>query len=120
LDDYALSGKQAVSKRDVESYIKTVSKFIVDNIGGTEFGPAVSFRDITRAIVRDTKETLAIASPVKMAGIREPIFVSVPVRLGWKIESCLFGELLREEQDEIAESAKTIYQTYMSAIESLD
>ncbi len=50
IDEYLSFEKQLMDKNEIESYIKNVSKFIVDNIGGTEYGPAASFRDITRAI----------------------------------------------------------------------
>jgi malate/lactate dehydrogenase len=42
--------------------MKEVLKIIVDNIVGTEFGPAASFRDITRAIVDDTNQIIPVAA----------------------------------------------------------
>ncbi len=55
--------------------MKSVSKMIIDNIGGTEYGPAASFRDIIRAIVKDTGEILSIATPMKFEGIPEPVLL---------------------------------------------
>ena len=43
-----------------------VFKLIVDNIGGTEFGHARSFRYIARAVVNNTEEILSIVAPVKL------------------------------------------------------
>ena len=68
-------------KDEISSYVKSVSKVIVDNIGGTEFGPAASFRDIVRAVVRNTNEVLPVATPMKFDGLSEPVFVSVPLQL---------------------------------------
>jgi malate dehydrogenase len=120
VDDHLFSEKLALNKNDIDSYIKNVSKYIVDNIGGTEFGPAASFRDITRAIVRNTEEILAIAAPIKLAEIREPTFVGMPVHLGWKIGASLFEELSEKEQNGIADAAKAVHQTYITAIENLE
>jgi len=120
VDDYALSERHAFNKKDVDNYIKNVSKYIVDNIGGTEYGPAASFRDITRAIVRNTEEILAVATPIRLAEVPEPTFVGMPVHLGWKIGSSSFEELAKEEQIGIADAAKAVYQTYITAIENLE
>ena len=120
IDDYVASEKWVLSKSDVESYIKNVSKFIVDNIGGTEFGPAASFRDITRAVVKNTNEVLPVATPIRLAENSEPTLVGVPVHLGWNIGPSLFSCLSENEQLGITEAGKAIYRTYMTAIESLE
>ena len=54
VEEYVKSKNKILHKEDVESYMKAISKFVVDNIGGTEYGPAASFRDIVRAIVKNT------------------------------------------------------------------
>ena len=120
VDDYVASEKQVLNKRVVESYVKNVSKLIVDNIGGTEFGPAASFRDITRAVANNTNEILPVAAPIRLAENPEPTFVGVPVHLGWKIGNSLFESLSEEEQVGIIEAGKAIYRTYMTAIENLE
>jgi malate/lactate dehydrogenase len=107
-------------KNEVDAYMKTVSKLIVDNIGGTEYGPAASFRDITRAITKDTRETLSIAAPFKFKDIPESVFVGMPTRLGKSVGPTLFENLSDEEKDGIATAAKAIYQTYLMAIENLE
>lgn len=120
ISDYVSSRKCVLSRSEVESYIKNVSKSIVDNIGGTEFGPAASFRDITMAVVKDTREVLPVATPMKVAGNPEPTFVGVPVHLGWRIGPSLFGSLSEKEQLGIADASKAIFQTYITAIENLE
>ncbi len=120
IDEYITSEKKLLEKNEIKNYIKHVSKFIVDNLGGTEYGPAASFRDITKAIVNNTNEILSVAVPMEIPEISKSIFVAIPVHLGWKLGNSLFDVLSKEEQKEIIEAGKAIYQTYISAIENLE
>ena len=119
-DEYARSKNKILRKSEVDSYVKSISKFMVDNIGGTEFGPAASFRDVIKAIVEDTNEVLSVATPIKFEALPEPVFVSVPVQLGQSIGSSLYNLLTNTEKKEIAEAAGAIYQTYRKAIETME
>jgi len=112
---YAKSTGRHLNEAEIESYIKSVSKHIIDNIGGTEFGPAASFRDIVRAIVKDTKEILPVAAPTKFEGLPEPVCVSVPLRLGSSIGSSTYDTLSVQEKRGIREAAEAIYQTFKTA-----
>ena len=116
LQEYLDSSGKSISKKEVEDYVKTVSKLIIDNIGGTEFGPAASFRDIVRAIVKDTCEVLPVAAPMMFEGIPEPVFVSVPLELGNSIGSSIYNGLTTQERAELKTSAEVIYQTYKTAL----
>ena len=118
IEDYAAANGQVIPKFEITSYVREVSKLIVDNIGGTEFGPAASFRDIVRAIVANTEEILPVSTPMLLEENPEPIFVSVPVHLGSTIGSSLYGTLPSIEKEAILEAAKAIYQTYLSAVEN--
>ena len=120
IDEYASPETDLIDKNKIEFYMKHVSKFIVDNIGGTEYGPAASFRDITRAIVRNTNEILAVSIPMKFSGLSESVFVGIPIHLGRKIGTSLYNILPRNEQNEITEASKKIYQTYIAAIENME
>ncbi len=115
LAEYLESSGKTLCKSDLDNYVKSVSKLIVDNIGGTEFGPAAAFRDIVRAIVNDTKELLPIAAPTCFEGIPEPVNVGVPLRLGSCIGGSVFDKLTVEEQKGIRDAARAIYQNYKSA-----
>jgi len=119
-DEYAAAKSAIIPKNEIESYVKSVSKLIVDNIGGTEYGPAASFRDIAKAITENTNEILSIAAPVKFEEIAEPTFVGLPTHLGRSIGSSLYDHLSPKEKDGITEAAKAIYQTYQMAIENLE
>jgi malate dehydrogenase len=107
-------------KTEIETYVKSVSKTIVDNIGGTEYGPAASFRDITRAITKNTNEILSIATPIKLEAIPQPTFVGIPTHLGKKIGPTILNQLSDQEKQKIAEAAKAIYQTYQTTIDQLE
>jgi len=120
VERYAKSRNKILRKDEVESYMKTISKFVIDNIGGTEYGPAASFRDIVRAIVKNTREIVSVATPMKFEGIPEPVFVGTPVKLGHSIGPSLYDTLSSEEKKGIEEAAKAIYQTYQTAIENME
>ena len=120
VEQYAKSRNKILRKDEVESYMKTISKFVIDNIGGTEYGPAASFRDIVRAIVKNTREIVSVATPMKFEGIPEPVFVGTPVKLGHSIGPSLYDTLPSEEKKGIEEAAKAIYQTYQTAIENME
>jgi len=120
LNKYLKSTRKTVNEVEIDSYVKSVSKVIIDNIGGTEFGPAASFRDIVRAIVRNTNEVLPVATPMKFNGLSEPVFVSVPRRLGNSIGSSTYNILSTKEKTEIADAAAAIYQTYKTTIEAIE
>jgi malate dehydrogenase len=119
IDEYATMKKIAIDRRNVENYIIQMAEFIVDHVGGTEFGPAASFRDILRAIVNNTDEILSVDVPMSFPNIPEPGYVSIPVRMGWTIGPTFYDFLSEEEKKRLQDSAKTIYQTYREVLDSL-
>lgn len=120
IEEYVKSKNQTFSKSEVSTYVKSVSKYIVDNIGGTEYGPAASFRDIIRAITCNTEEILSIAIPTSFPDIGEQTFVGIPVHLGFNTGASLYDKLSKNEQEALSEAAKEIYQTYKTTIETLE
>ncbi len=112
IEEYLLSTGKSLNKKEIEDYVKSVSKMILDTIGATEHGPAASFRDIIRAIVKDTRELLPIAAPTKIEGIPQPVFVSIPLRLGKSIGKSIFQTLSVQEKNAINKAAASIFQTY--------
>ena len=120
LDDYLKLKGKTFNKDEHADYVKSVSKLIVDNIGGTEFGPAAAFRDIVRAIVRNTNEILPVATPMKFDGLPEPVFVSVPLKLGTTVGCSIYSALSSQEKNEVADAAEAIYQTYKATIEAIE
>jgi malate dehydrogenase len=67
VDEYVACERKILPKDEIASYVKSVSKLIVDNIGGTEYDPAASFRDITTAIAKNTNQVLSAATPMRLA-----------------------------------------------------
>lgn len=120
LPKYLESTGKSLLKEEIEDYMKSVSKLIVDTIGGTEFGPAVSFRDIISAIVRNTNEIFPVATPLKFSGLSEPVFVSVPLKLGNSIGGSIYGALSSKEKNGLVDAAEVIWQTYVAAVEAID
>ena len=120
IEKYAATNNTTIPKEDISTYVKTVSKQIIDNIGGTEHGPAASFRDITKAIVKNTNEIFSIAAPHKFDEIPEEVFVGIPTRLGASIGESIFNNLTQQEKDEIKIAAKAIHQTYITTINRLE
>jgi malate dehydrogenase len=117
LESYLESNQKSLLKNEIEAYVKSVSKSIVDNIGATEFGPAASFRDITRAIVNNTNEILPVSTPILFDGLSEPVFVSVPLHLGTTVNNSLYQVLSKNEQEAISLAAQEIHKTYKTAID---
>jgi malate dehydrogenase len=118
--DYATEKGLEIPKNEIASYVKSVSRTIIDDIGGTEYGPAASFRDIAKAITKNTHEILSIAAPVKFEEIPEAVCVGIPTQLGQPLGASLYGDLFPEEKEGIKDAAKAIYQTYQMAITSLE
>ena len=73
-----------------------------------------------RATVRNTNEVLPVAILMKFDGLSEPVFVSVPRRLGNSIGSSIYNNLSTQEKTEIADAAEAIYQTYKTTIEAIE
>ncbi|HJX24069.1 MAG TPA: malate dehydrogenase [Candidatus Bathyarchaeia archaeon] len=119
VEGYAASKEIIFSRNALETYMKEISRLIIDNIGGTEYGPAASFRDIVRAIAKDTRETLCVATPWKFEGIPEPVHVSVPLKLGSAVDVNFFENLIEGERKGVENAARAIYATYKEALEGL-
>ncbi len=116
LQVYLESAGKSLFKEKIRDYVKSVSKLIIDNIGGTEFGPAASFRDIVRAIIKNTNEILPIAAPTKFESLPEPVFVGIPRKLGSSIGAPTYDILSAKEKEGIRKAAEAIYQTFKTAI----
>lgn len=112
LKEYLRLTDKTLNKAEIDSYVKSVSKIIVDNIGGTEYGPAASFRDIVQAIVNNTNEILPVATAKNFEEIPEPVFVSVPCELGKTIGTSIYEKLTTKEKKEIRKAAEAIHQTF--------
>ena len=120
IDQYLKLNNIAFSKEEIVSYVRQVSRLIIENIGGTEFGPAASFRDIVKAVAKNEKRVLPVSSPHNFQGVPELTFVGIPVHIGSTVGFSLYDDLSQNERSEIGEAAKAIYQTYLIAVEALE
>jgi malate dehydrogenase len=119
-DEYAKSVGKILAKNEIGAYVKSVSKFIVDVVGGTEYGPAASFRDIARAITMNTNEILSVGIPRKFEGIPESVFVGIPTFVGRSLGSSLYSSLSPIEKSDLEKAAKEIWQTFQMVLEDLE
>jgi malate/lactate dehydrogenase len=119
VDEYAASKKIPFDRKEVENYIVDMAEFIVDYVGGTEYGPAAAFRRIINGIVKNTDEVIPVAIPMKFNDVPEPVHVSIPLRLGWTLGPTLYDYLSADEKTRIENAAKAVLQTYQDAFKSL-
>jgi malate dehydrogenase len=118
LNEYLKENEKTLKKSEINSYVKNVPKTIIDNIGGTEYGPAASFRDITEAIINNTNEIIPIAAPQEFEDFPEPIFVSIPRKLGKTIGETIYDALPAEEKIGIKKAAEAINQNFRTTIQN--
>ena len=112
--------KYKIDRYDVENYVKTISKKIIDVVGGTSYAPASSFTLIVKTILLNLDIVMPVAVPYKFEEIPEPVHVSIPVKLGRKIDLAPSKTLTRDEWSKIEEAAKSIYSTYREALSALE
>ena len=113
-----VSGKE-ISKDEVENYVKKISKFIVDKAGATRYGPAATFINIIKSIVKDECRVISLATPMKFNELPEEVFVSVPTVVCRSLGPRLIDLLNEDELSKLKEAAKAIYQTYLRALEAV-
>ncbi len=119
VEEYYERHGRSLDRQAIELYMKTVSREIIDSIGGTEYGPASAFRDIVKAVVLSEDVYLSVAAPTRIPGISEPVFVSIPRKIGWMIGDSLYDKLSPEEKEAIHLAARKIYETYKWALETV-
>jgi malate dehydrogenase len=119
LEEYLMETGKVLNRDAVISYIRGISKRIVDVIGGTEVGPAAGFRDVIRSIIQDRGEIYSIADNLKLPGLEEAVNVSVPTRVGKKIGPNLWDQLTDVEKKNIKKASKAIYANYLTGLEAV-
>jgi len=120
VEEYSRIRGRRLERRDVEEYVRSITRFIIDNVGGTEYGPAAAFRDIVKAIVKDERKYFPVDVPLRFSEIPEPVYVSVPAKLGRSLGDNMLQTLSFEERAGIFEAAKAIYSTYSDAVSNVD
>ncbi|MFQ6052948.1 MAG: malate dehydrogenase [Candidatus Bathyarchaeia archaeon] len=120
LDEYLRGTGKTLDREAVIRYVRTVSKRIVDSVGGTEYGPAAGFRDIVRSILQDRGEVYSVADSTRLPGLPEPVNVNIPTHVGESLGPSLWDELTAEEQGNIIDAAKAIYANYLTGIEAVE
>jgi malate dehydrogenase len=119
LDEYLTETGKELDREAVVSYVRGVSKKIVDIIGGTEVGPAAGFRDIVRSILEDRGEVYSISQSLEMPGLPEPININVPTKVGKTIGPNIWDDLPRNERAYIIEASQAIYANYQTGLKAV-
>jgi malate/lactate dehydrogenase len=73
-----------------------------------------------RAIIRNTNEVLPVAAPMKFNRLPEPVFISVPLKLGNSIGCSTYISLSSQEKKGLTDVTKAIYQTYKTTMEKIE
>ncbi len=119
LEEYLTETGKELNRETVVSYVRGVSKKVVDIIGGTEVGPAAGFRDIVRSILEDRGEVYSISQSLEMPGLPEPINVNVPTKVGKTIGPNIWDDLPRNERAYIIEASQAIYANYQTGLKAV-
>ena len=117
LGEYLKQRNLALSKEEVETYVKKVSEGIIDALGATRYGPAVAFRDIVKSIVLNLGTVLSVATPYRAENLPEEVLVSRPTRVSMTLGPTYESMLSSDERKKLDEAARAIYETYKKALE---
>jgi malate dehydrogenase len=120
IDDYLKETGKVLDRESVIDYVRSISKRIVDIIGGTEYGPASAFRDIVRSILQDRGETYSISVSNKLPGLPEAVNVSIPIKVGRSLGPNIWNDLTEDERMKIVRAAKAIYENYLIGITAIE
>ncbi len=119
LNEYLTATGKELDQKAVISYVRGVSKRVVDIIGGTEVGPAAGFRDIVRSILEDRGEVYSVSQSLEMPGVPEPINVNVPTKVGKTLGPNIWDDLPRNERANIIEASQAIYANYQTGLKAV-
>jgi malate dehydrogenase len=117
-DEACAKANLKISKNHIIDEVHEIVDSLLGKLGGTMFGPAISFREIIRAIALNTNSLLSIGTPYQTAEIPEPVYISIPLKLGMSIGPTIENSLFEEERTSLREAAKAVYRTYSIAAES--
>jgi len=113
VDEYDLD------KDKVFRYVRDIAAKIIAKQGATLWGPAGAFIHVIRGILLNTGVILSYARQYKFDNIPEPVYLTVPSRIGRGLRDDIWNRLWDEEKAAIKKSAEAIYQTYSECLEAL-
>jgi len=116
LDEYLEKTGKKLDRGLCDNYVKEVSRQIITFLGGTRYGPAGSFIEITRGILLNTGKVTSYSRLMKFETTPEPVYVTVPARIAKSLGPDIWDLLTKPEQQAIKEAAGAIYKTYLEAI----
>jgi len=109
-----------LDREEVVKYFKSISVEIIRATGGTRWGPAGSFIEVIRGLALNTGRLLAYSKPRLVDGIDEPVYVTVPARIGRSYRPDIWSSLNDDERVGIENACRAIYKTYLEALRSAE
>ena len=116
LEEHLKMTGKSLDKGKCENYVKEVSRQVITYLGGTRYGPAGSFIEIIRGLVLNTGKVMAYSRPMRFETTPEPVYVTIPARIGKSLGPDIWQWLTKEEQEAIKKAAGQIYKTYLDAV----
>lgn len=113
IDEYDLD------KDKIFRYVRDIAAKIIAKQGATLWGPAGAFVHVIRGILLNTGVILSYARQYKFDNVPEPVYLTVPSRIGMGLRDDIWNRLWDGEKAAIKKSAEAIYQTYSECLEAL-
>ncbi|HKZ94643.1 MAG TPA: malate dehydrogenase [Candidatus Bathyarchaeia archaeon] len=116
-DEHLKRRKLKIRKNRIIALVHDNTEDILAVLGGTTFGPATAFREIVRAMALNTHSLISVAAPYKTVDIPEPVYISVPSKLGMSIGPTIEQALTLAERKGLKGAAKAVHDLYRVARE---
>ena len=108
-----------IDKDKIFRYVRDIAAKIIAKQGATLWGPAGAFVHVVRGMMLNTGAVLSYARPYKFDNVPEPVYLTVPARIGRGLREDLWNKLTDEEKEGIKRAAEAIYKTYQECLEAL-
>ncbi len=108
-----------VNKEEIFRYVRDIAAKIIAKQGATLWGPAGSFVHIVRGMMLNTGAVLSYARQYKFDNVPEPVYLTIPSRIGRGFREDIWHRLYDEEKEGIKKAAEAIYKTYQQCMEAI-
>ena len=108
-----------IDKNKIFRYVRDIAAKIIAKQGATLWGPAGAFVHVVRGMMLNTGAILSYARPYKFDNVPEPVYLTVPSRIGRGLREDIWNRLTDEEKEGIKKAAEAIYKTYQECLEAL-
>ena len=109
-----------VDKEAIFRYVRDIAAKIIAKQGATLWGPGGAFVHIVRGMMLNTGVILPYARQYKFDNVPEPVYLTVPSRIGRGFREDIWNRLSDEEKEGIKKAAEAIYKTYQDCLKALE